>query len=121
MPEERQLEMRFPPGLRRYKPEEMGDIISSESGPPALFVRGRVMGEIVGEAGGYRGIKADQVLNVVCPFCNEGQLRVKSVEPKYEGGPSPRPSTQSHVGDEYVLTCTECDASFYGTHQWMWY
>lgn len=121
MPEERQLKMDLPPGLRSYGLEEMGDIISSKGAPPALFLRSHVMREIVGEAGGFRGIEVGQILNVSCPFCDEGRLQGESVKPKYEGGPGSRPSTQSHVGDGYVLTCTKCDASFHGTHQWMWY
>jgi len=58
--------------------------------------------------------------NVICPFCREGRLKLKTVEPRYSGGPNNFVSKKDHVGNDYEYGCTQCEASFKGSVTWMY-
>lgn len=61
-----------------------------------------------------------KITKIVCPFCKKELIKIKEINPMYDGGQNPYPSTLHYRGDEYTLECLnpDCEATFTGRRIW---
>lgn len=57
-------------------------------------------------------------LNVRCPFCHQGVLRLVNVRPKERRTERHRRSSKNQIGNSYLFGCTGCEAHFIGVLPW---
>lgn len=59
----------------------------------------------------------EEPFNVICPFCKQGNLQLKRVEPITSNLGNPPGSFRRHIGNRYEYKCTNdkvCPAVFLG-------
>jgi len=114
----KQLEMELP---YQYKVREMGTLESPHKIRLfGLFIRDKLKGNPLDA----NPVFQEERKKVVCPFCENGFLKIKTVEPIYSDacglGPEPKTKEHSHSGNSYEYICSNpgCDATFHGRYEW---
>jgi len=101
-----------------YEIEEMGRLL----GPQDLYIFEDFAKNQLG-LHGHDFDRVGDVKAVMCPFCLIGKLQITEVKTRYSGGLGSYHKVLHHVGNSYVLRCTNverCKGSFYANLTWMY-